>query len=68
MTLADAIRVHVLNGDTDLANHKAVLAVVDKCEAMRAEADRQALGNGLWAHAIADEFESVIARELGIEV
>ena len=43
-----------------------VLAVLDKCEQMRAEADRT-LGNSLWASAIADEFEQAIATALGIE-
>jgi hypothetical protein len=56
--LSAAIRVHVLNGDTAAADHKAVLAVLDKCEQMR--------GDGGVGRFFADEFEQTIARALGI--
>lgn len=42
----------------------ALLAVVDRCEQMRRESANTPGGVG---HFFADEFESVIARALGIE-
>lgn len=61
--LARLIREHVLNGDTNAVNHQAVLAVVDKCEQMRAESASAPGGVG---HFFTDEFETVIARALGL--
>lgn len=43
---------------------RALLAVIDKCEQMRARSAGQTGGVGRF---LADEFETVIARELGIE-
>lgn len=59
--LAAAIREHVLTVD-DTTPHGALLAVVEKCEAMRAESAPGGVG-----HFFADEFEGVIARALGIQ-
>lgn len=67
MTLADAIRVHI--GPAAGANaYSALLAVVDKCQAMRAESDDPHRVAGLVGHTVADGFEALIARELGIEI
>jgi hypothetical protein len=54
-------RERVLEVD-DTTPHEAVIAVLAKCNAMRAEAPD---GVGRF---LADEFEGVIARALGIDV
>jgi len=60
VTLADQIRAHLNHPGSfpGTTASKALLAVVDKCEQMR---------DGAEMSDIADEFEQVIARELGIE-
>lgn len=61
MDLAEAIRAHI--GRADNAPDRAILAVVDKCEQMRAESANTPGGVG-WAFA--NTFEQVIADALGI--
>ena len=56
-------REHVLTVD-DTTPHEAVVAVLKKCEQMRAESAKHPGGVG---HYFADEFEQTIARALGIE-
>lgn len=45
--------------------HEALMAVVDKCEQMRAESATASSGGV--GRFLADEFESVIAEALGIK-
>jgi hypothetical protein len=61
-----AARIRDRLGDDVSAQTAALLAVVDKCEQMRADAEQNAVGNTFWAHAITNEFEQVIARALNI--
>lgn len=57
------LREHVLAVD-DTTPHEAVLAVLAKCEQMRAESAKHPGGVG---HFFADEFEQTIAHALGIK-
>jgi hypothetical protein len=64
--LADAIRVRLRLQLGYIATQEtaaALLAVVDKCEQMRDESSERGAGRFL-----ADEFESVIARELNVNI
>ena len=71
-TLAAQIRAHINNGAQLFDSDRALLAVVDKCEQMRAEfagVSEFFVGPfqaAVASHQWADEFEHVIARELGI--
>ena len=58
--LSACIRSHLAAKDYD-ASAAALVAVVDKCDAMRAESTPGGVG-----HFFADEFEDVIARALGL--
>ncbi|MFI5938073.1 hypothetical protein [Actinoplanes sp. NPDC051494] len=58
-----ACREHVLAVD-DTTPHEAVLAVLRKCEQIRAESAQHPGGVG---HFFADEVESVIAAALNIK-
>ncbi len=61
--LADAIRSHI--GPASAYSEEALLAVVDKCEAMRSESSRTSGGVG-WA--IANEIEYTIVRALNVGI
>lgn len=68
MTLADQIRAMLANPRRHVHGSEtvALTAVLDKCQAMREEARRNGLGSTVWIDSLTHEFESVIARELGI--
>jgi hypothetical protein len=59
--IADAIRAHI--GTPQSGSDRALLAVVDKCEAIRNDWAGIPGGGG---HFFATEFELTIARELNV--